>query len=173
MFDQYGVVGLRLVAHAKETDQVNLYLIQKIKLFHSFIHEKFFVPFAKVNDSSSFWVTQYNLNYHVPIEQSGKATFGEGKATFGEEKATFETQKAIFQACISDLHVKQPTKDKMMKVYEKLGYSQPFGRAEIMNIISVSSYSAGELIKKMREAGLIEPVDGRGKGKYQFIIKPE
>ncbi|MCC8162055.1 MAG: hypothetical protein LIO86_02520 [Lachnospiraceae bacterium] len=72
------------------------------------------------SDSSSFWVTLYNLNF-----------------------------------------------------YEKLGYSQPFGRAEIMNIISVSSCSAGELIKKMREAGLIEPVDGRGKGKYQFIIKPE
>ncbi|MCD7750655.1 MAG: putative DNA binding domain-containing protein [Lachnospiraceae bacterium] len=125
------------------------------------------------SDSSSFWVTLYNLNYHVPVEQSGKATFDEGKATFDEGKATFETQKAIFQASISDLHVKQPTKEKMMKVYEKVGYSQPFGRAEIMNIISVSSYSAGELIKKMREAGLIEPVDGRGKGKYQFIIKPE
>ncbi|MCD8378751.1 MAG: hypothetical protein LUC95_00165 [Lachnospiraceae bacterium] len=125
------------------------------------------------SDSSSFWVTLYNLNYHVPVEQSGKATFGEGKATFDEGKATFETQKAIFQASISGLHVKQPTKEKMMKVYEKVGYSQPFGRAEIMNIISVSSYSAGELIKKMREAGLIESVDGRGKGKYQFIIKPE
>ncbi|MCD7862714.1 MAG: hypothetical protein LUG61_04175, partial [Lachnospiraceae bacterium] len=65
------------------------------------------------SDSSSFWVTLYNLNYHVPIEQSGKATFGEGKATF-------ETQKAIFQASISGLQVKQPTKDKMLKVYCEL-----------------------------------------------------
>lgn len=125
------------------------------------------------SDNSSFWVTLYNLNYHVPVEKSGNAIFDERKPAFDAQKATFETQKAIFQRCISELDVKRPTKEKILKIYEAIGYTQPFGRAEIMKIVSVSSYSAGELIKKMKAAGMIENVKGRGKGKYKFVLKSE
>ena len=48
-----------------------------------------------------------------------------------------------------------------------------FARADIMALAGITSTPAGELIKKLKEAKLIEAVSGQGKGKYKFIMPKE
>lgn len=44
-----------------------------------------------------------------------------------------------------------------------------FGRSDIMDIIGISITAAGNLITKLKDAGLIQAISGHGKGKYKFI----
>ncbi len=141
------------------------------------------------SDNSSFWVRLYNLNYHVVIEETEqsslecrKATFEDGKATLEDEKATFkdgkatledgkttfEDEKAMLKAYVSEQEFHQSTKDKIIKIYETVGESNPFARKDIMEIVGGSSYAAGELIKKMMTVDLIRPAPETGRGNYCF-----
>lgn len=123
------------------------------------------------SDNSSFWVTLYNLNYNVTVEHGGKPMFDAAKPTLTGDKPAFEYEKAIFETSVLNMNVKQPTKNKILKIQKNIGFLNPFGRAAIMELTGISSYSAGDLIKKMLSANLIESVKGYGKGQYQFIPK--
>lgn len=46
-----------------------------------------------------------------------------------------------------------------------------FGRSDISAITKDSVTAAGNLINKLKKAGLIEVVRGQGKGKYRFVQK--
>lgn len=48
-----------------------------------------------------------------------------------------------------------------------------FGRSDIAVITNNSVTAAGNLITKLKNADLIEPVSGFGKGKYKFIYPKE
>ncbi len=124
------------------------------------------------SDSSSFWVRLYNLNYHVPIaEGDEKSTFEDRKSTFEDEKSTFEDRKSTFESFVSGLDFNKITKERIIRLYTAVEGDGPFARADIMNNFECSSFTAGELINKMKESDLIEPVVGRGKGKYRFKKK--
>ncbi|MBQ9358902.1 MAG: Fic family protein [Abditibacteriota bacterium] len=43
-----------------------------------------------------------------------------------------------------------------------------FGRSDVMSALDIKPSGASELLKKMKDAGVIEPVSGHGKGKYRF-----
>lgn len=60
-----------------------------------------------------------------------------------------------------------------MLLFSVVGFEQIFGRTDISQIVGITVSPAGELIKKLKKAGLIEPVRGRGKGKYKFTGPPE
>ena len=49
-----------------------------------------------------------------------------------------------------------------------MSFDGVFGRNDIMDIVNISITAAGNLINKLKEAELIEPVIGQGKGKYKF-----
>lgn len=51
----------------------------------------------------------------------------------------------------------------------ELGYHTVFGRNEVMDIVGISASPASALLRKMKEAGVIETVAGNGKGRYRFI----
>ena len=55
-----------------------------------------------------------------------------------------------------------------MQLHEQFGNNIIFSRADIMRITGITSSLAGDLIKKMQSANLIEFVSGYGKGKYRF-----
>ena len=44
---------------------------------------------------------------------------------------------------------------------------------DIIEIISISITATGNLLNKLKETDLIEPVYGQGKGKYKFITSKE
>lgn len=58
----------------------------------------------------------------------------------------------------------------MVKLYRQFGFDTAFARADILKLVGVTSSTAGALIDKLKEAGLIVPIVGQGKGKYKFVM---
>lgn len=114
---------------------------------------------------TSFFVTLYNLNYHMPIE---KVAIENEKVAFEGEKVAFENEKVAFEQIISAIDASTPTKQKISALFEEFGFETIFGRTDIINQFGIVPSAAGKLINKMKEANLIEPVSGMGKGKYTF-----
>ena len=70
---------------------------------------------------------------------------------------------------ICELRLRTITKNNITKLYETFRSARVFARADIMDVLGITYSPAGELIRKMKQYGLIEKVEGRGKGKYRFI----
>ena len=58
-------------------------------------------------------------------------------------------------------------------VFATMDVDGVFGRSDIAAITKDSVTAAGNLITKLKNADLIEPVSGFGKGKYKFIPPKE
>ena len=54
-----------------------------------------------------------------------------------------------------------------------MGVDDVFDRSDIAAITKDSVTAAGNLIAKLKNADLIEPVSGFGKGKYKFMLTKE
>lgn len=54
------------------------------------------------------------------------------------------------------------------RLYARFGDNDCFGRSAVVELLELQNSSASKLIKKMLDAGIIEPVTGHGKGKYRF-----
>ena len=112
---------------------------------------------------TSFFVTLYNLNYNIPIEKTGLA---EKKQAFNVEKTGLQEEKQAFETRIAGLDVTAPTKGNIMKIYQKFGDNIVFSRADVMKVTGLTATPATELMRKLRNNGLIESAAGRGK--YRF-----
>ena len=75
----------------------------------------------------------------------------------------FDKSEIVFQATIA----------KAKAVFANMGADGVFGRSDIAAITKDSVTAAGNLITKLKNADLIEPVSGFGKGKYKFIAPKE
>lgn len=113
------------------------------------------------SDFSSFCVTLYNLNYNIPLETADN---GDNKVVIDRDNLTIEESKVA----IDRLNAKQPIKNKALSVFNRMGFTEVFGRTEVSQVTGDSVTSAGNLIKRLYESGLITPVTGQGKGKYKF-----
>ena len=124
------------------------------------------------SDSASFQVTLYNLNYgiaaKVAIEDENLAIAPNHVAIEDDNLAIAPDHVAI-EVAIGKLNVNQATIEKIRAVYESIGIDGVFGRSDIATITNDSVTAAGNLIAKLKKAGLIEAVRGYGKGKYQFV----
>ena len=105
------------------------------------------------SDASSYWVTLYNLNYNISIEE-----------------ISVGGQKQLFENKVNESRLSMLTKKKILQLYGQLSDNMCFSRADVMRIIGITSSPAGELIKKMKKEKLIVPVVGHGKGRYRFKI---
>lgn len=54
------------------------------------------------------------------------------------------------------------------RLYARFGDNDCFGRSAVVKLLELQNSSASKFIKKMLDAGIIEPVTGYGKGKYGF-----
>lgn len=61
-----------------------------------------------------------------------------------------------------------PTKQNILKIYRHFGFDIIFARADVMKVTGITATPATALMKKLREAELIEPVRNHGRGKYKF-----
>ena len=121
------------------------------------------------SDITSFQVTLYNLNYEAEPEDEN-VTVGEEKVAFDTEKVAFDAKKAAFAYTLFHAKVSKPTKEKATILFDRFGYEQAFSRADLMQMFNMASSSAGKVVNKLKEIGLIESVAGQGKGKYKFVI---
>lgn len=54
------------------------------------------------------------------------------------------------------------------RLFEKFGFVEVFGRSAVMELLQLKSSGASKLISNLVQSDIIEPVSGRGKGKYKF-----
>ena len=89
---------------------------------------------------------------------------------FDEQKAVVSDENQLFETLLLGLKAKNKTKETMVQLYRQFGFNTAFARSDIMKLVGVTSSPAGTLIDKLKEADLIEPVRGQGKGKYKFVM---
>lgn len=126
------------------------------------------------SDNSSFWVTLYNLNYKVPVEKvavkNENVLIGSEKVAIRDKKVAIEKNKVVFEEKLNTTNFTKKTKNKIFSLFNKYGVESIIGRSDIVQVTGDSLTAAGNLINKMKEAGIIESVIGHGKGKYRFKV---
>ena len=60
------------------------------------------------------------------------------------------------------------TVSHILKLHEVFPGQTIFGRSDVMKAIDIKASRASDLLREMVEYGVIQPVSGHGKGKYQF-----
>lgn len=81
-----------------------------------------------------------------------------------------ETEKPDIEALKPDIEkLFQPkTESHILELREAFPGQTIFGRSDVMKVIDIKASRASDLLREMVEYGVIEPVSGHGKGKYQF-----
>ena len=81
-----------------------------------------------------------------------------------------ETEKPDIEALKPDIEkLFQPkTASHILELREAFPGQTIFGRSDVMKVIDIKASRASDLLREMVEYGVIEPVSGHGKGKYQF-----
>ena len=100
----------------------------------------------------------HNRTLHVSgrFKTAEKPYIGIPKPDIGAEKPDIEK---LFQP---------KTADHIQKLREAFPDQAVFGRADVMEAVGLQPSRASELLKTMLNHRIIEPVSGRGKGKYRF-----
>ena len=118
------------------------------------------------SDASSFQVTLYNLNYGT----DEKGAVGEENVALEQENVAFEAKKIAFERSISGLKINKPTKDKILSLFENFGYDVPFSRVDVIELCNLAPFSAGKMLKKIKELGLIVSAAEQGRANI-FLSK--
>ena len=107
------------------------------------------------------------LNEHHPLQNRTLHISG----TFKEiEKPDIEGRKPDIEGRKPDIEKLFPpkTESHILKLREAFPGEAIFGRSDVMKVIDIKPSRASELLKKLTEYSVIEPVSGHGKGKYIF-----
>lgn len=115
------------------------------------------------SDGTSFQVTLYNLNYGQATGETGLA---DEKQAFDNEKTGLQDKKQALERLLTGLSASAPTKENILKLYMNFGVDTIFARADVMKVTGLTATPATELMRKMKEAKLIESAKGRGKYKF-------
>ena len=90
------------------------------------------------------------------------------KVAVDGENVLIASENLLIEAAIDSLNANKNTKENAKKLFAHMSFDGVFGRNDIMDIVNISITAAGNLINKLKETGLIEPIIGQGKGKYKF-----
>ena len=75
-------------------------------------------------------------------------------------------KKQAIESLLAGLGFSAPTRENILKLFQHFGFDIAFARADVMQVTGITATPATELMRKMKEANLIESAKGRGK--YQF-----
>jgi len=107
----------------------------------------------------------YNQSEKLPIEDE-KLPIHPKKLPIQEEKLPMEwIEQYLIGKDTSSVLL-----NSVVQLYEVIDFKQIFGRKEVEEILNCSYRNAGYIIAKMIELGILEAVNGKGKGKYIFKI---
>ena len=120
------------------------------------------------SDASSFQVTLYNLNCGHTTDEIGLA---DEKQVSNDEKTGLQNKKQAFESLLAGLGASAPTRENILKLLQHFGFDTSFARADVMQVVGITATPATELMRKMKEAKLIESAKGRGK--YKFVEPSE
>ncbi|MCQ2558556.1 MAG: Fic family protein [Oscillospiraceae bacterium] len=119
---------------------------------------------------------EHNELHNRTMHISGKFTVPEKaniepeKANIGPIKANIELEKANICQKIRSLEneVTEKTVQNILVIFNQFGIERIFSRSDVEVITGLKPTRAYELLRTMREQGIIVPVQGQGKGKYRF-----
>ena len=81
--------------------------------------------------------------------------------------------KDILKEQIISKGYQQPTKEKLLKIHDVMEVNRVFSVADVVKELSCPDSTARNIMKKLRELNVLEPVKGMGKGKYRFKYEKE
>lgn len=95
------------------------------------------------------------------------------KVDIQEEKVDIQEEKLDIEQLLSSKgkNFSKKTKLHIRKMFSRFGFNEIFGRSAIVELLALQNSSTSNLISKLVQAGIIEPVPGHGKGKYKFSKK--
>ena len=79
-----------------------------------------------------------------------------------------EMEKLHIESALMKLDITQPTKENILKLIQRFGTVEIFGRSEICKATGLQERAASYLIGTMLRHRLLDTVKGHGKGKYRF-----
>ncbi|MFI3213029.1 MAG: ATP-binding protein [Eubacteriales bacterium] len=107
----------------------------------------------------------YNSNIEKIIDSDQKSAIEREKSAIEREKSAIDRIKSA----IEEKQYNEPTKENILKVYEKIDKNQIFGTKEIEGILQCSGSTARLIMTKLRDIKIVEEVKGKGKGKHIFV----
>lgn len=110
-------------------------------------------------------MTLFNLNYGVAVEKSIPP---EKKQSFGEPETILEERKQSFMQLFKGLGFKPKTAAHVLALYQRYGTQQCFTRSDVAETLNVTTAPATVLMRRMKEASLIELANGKSRGAYRF-----
>ena len=113
----------------------------------------------------------HNRNLHISgLLNEEKVDIEDAKVDIQDEKVDIQDKKVDIESVLSekgsDFSVK--TTVHIHRLFEKFGFDEVFGRSAVMELLELKSSGASKLLANLAQADIIEPVSGRGKGKYKF-----
>lgn len=89
-----------------------------------------------------------------------------------DAEVDIESAKVDIQNRLVDFSntISEKTINHAIKLFLKCGKDAYFGRTKVEEVTGLKSSGASKLIKILLDSGVIEPVTGHGKGKYQFCF---
>lgn len=106
-----------------------------------------------------------NQSMHIGNIPHKKVDIDNTKVDIKTEKVDIEN---ICKCKISNISAK--SLQHILKLYNKYGNTQYFGRSDLIEIINIKPAMASRLINLLLTNQIIKPIQGKGKGKYQFSI---
>lgn len=89
------------------------------------------------------------------------------KQDIGNKKQDIQDKFPYYKE-LADHSIKGKTFSNIKTLYWNFGLEKIFGRTEVMEALGITASPSSELISRMKNSGIIEPVKGMGKGKYRF-----
>lgn len=105
-----------------------------------------------------------NRTMHISGYFTEKVDIETKKVDIETEKVDIGTKKVD----IGSLKFSKRTVHYIEILFDEYGYNRVFGRSDMMVLVGLKSSAVSNLISKLLEVGIIEPVTGHGKGKYKF-----
>lgn len=92
------------------------------------------------------------------------------KVDIQDEKVDIETEKVDIESVLSEKtkNFSVKTVIHIYRMFDKFGYDDIFSRSAVVELLELQNSGASKFIKKLLDANIIEPVIGKGKGKYKF-----
>ena len=104
----------------------------------------------------------------LPREAAEKPHIGDEKQPIESEKPHIGDEKPHIEGLLSGLGLTRPTEENILKLFQRFGEGEIFGRHEVRDTTGLQDRASSALIGQMLRHRLLDTVKGHGKGKYRF-----
>lgn len=114
----------------------------------------------------------YNSKVGKTADLLKKLAVAVNKSLIDYQKPAIDDEKSAvdrIKSAIEQQKYNEPSKAKILKVYDEIEKNQIFGTKEIKEILDCSPSTARAVMTKLRDMKVVKVVNGKGKGKYVFI----